>query len=263
MKRPSPFDADCAVHLSRIRFTRNPLTLRSAGAAEGRKKLGACARRQSGWLIANRHIGRRNSLSPVARCRQIGDHFDHSGGPLYRRSTAHLLTRRLVFGGLAVTAAGFAAPSAKAQSDAGPWSERADRILVLKSERKLLLLRGEGVLESFPVALGARPVGPKRFEGDLRTPEGLYYIDAMNPHSRFYRALRISYPNEQDMRQARAAGLPPGGNVEIHGMPNSYGRFDPVAFFRDWTNGCIAVGNRAVERIWARVAVGTPVEIRA
>ena len=171
----------------------------------------------------------------------------------------NLLTRRLVFGGLTVTAMGLVTPSAQAETRA----ESVDGILVLKSERKLLLLRAGSVLESFPIALGACPEGPKRFEGDSRTPEGIYRIAAMNPQSRFHRALHISYPNAEDVRRAREAGRSPGGNIAIHGLPNSYGNYDPVAFYKDWTDGCVAVGNLAIERIWARVSVGTPVEIRA
>ena len=169
-----------------------------------------------------------------------------------------LLTRRLVFGGLAVAAMGLARPSAEAETRA----ERVDGILVLKSERKLLLRAGS-VLKSFPIALGACPEGPKRFKGNSRTPEGIYRIAAMNPQSRFHRALHISYPNAEDVRRAREAGRSPGGNIAIHGLPNSYGDYDPVAFYKDWTDGCVAVGNPAIERIWARVSVGTPVEIRA
>ena len=45
-------------------------------------------------------------------------------------------------------------------------------------------------------------------------------------------------------------------------MPDGYGRFDAVSF-GDWTNGCIAVGNSAIEEIWASAGIGTPVLIRA
>ena len=101
------------------------------------------------------------------------------------------------------------------------------------------------------------------FRSDARTPEGLYRVDAVNPRSRFHRALHISYPNAEDMRRARAAGVVPGSDIEIHGLPDRFGDYDPVAFYRDWTNGCVAVGNRAIEEIWASVGIGTPVEIRA
>lgn len=139
--------------------------------------------------------------------------------------------------------------------------ERADRILVLKSARKLLLLQRQSVIATFPIALGARPIGPKCEQGDKRTPEGRYRIDGMNSRSRFHRALHISYPNAEDLRRARAAGLAPGGNIEIHGMPGQYGRYDPVAFYKDWTDGCIGVSNPAIDSIWASVAIDTPVDI--
>jgi murein L,D-transpeptidase YafK len=148
------------------------------------------------------------------------------------------------------------------ESAAGPNSGQADRIVVLKSRRKLLLLRGGRTLAIFRIALGARPIGPKLREGDSRTPEGLYYIDELNPHSHFHLALHISYPSARDVRRAFALGVPPGGNIEIHGMPDGYGRFEAIAF-GDWTNGCIAVSNRAIEAIWARAGIGTPVVIRA
>jgi murein L,D-transpeptidase YafK len=148
------------------------------------------------------------------------------------------------------------------EAAAGSRSESVDRILVLKSKRRLLLLRGGSILATYRVALGAQPIGPKLRQGDSRTPEGHYYVDALNPDSRFHRALHISYPNARDMRRARASGVSPGGDIEIHGMPDSYGHFDPVAF-GDWTDGCIAVGNRAIEEIWASAGIGTPVEIRA
>ncbi len=178
-----------------------------------------------------------------------------------RRTAPRLIDRRSLLSGFALTAVGLGATSARGELAQPP--ELADRILVLKSERKLLLLRGRAVLGFFPVALGRRPIGPKRFAGDLRTPEGLYSIDAVNLQSRFHLALRISYPNAEDVARARAAGLMPGGDIEIHGMPENYGPFDPVAFYKDWTNGCIAVGNRAIEQIRARTSIGTPVEIRA
>ncbi len=140
--------------------------------------------------------------------------------------------------------------------------EKADRILVVKSERRLFLLRSGAVLASYPIALGADPVGPKLREGDKRTPEGIYFIDGRNPRSPYHLSLHVSYPGPKDVTRARAAGVAPGRDIAIHGMPNRYGRFDPTGFFRDWTDGCIAVGNIAIEEIWQRVDNGTAVEIR-
>lgn len=140
---------------------------------------------------------------------------------------------------------------------------KADRILVLKSARKLELLHGRTLLKTYPIALGQHPIGTKRASGDGRTPEGTYYIDARQPASRYHLALHISYPNATDRARATAAGRDPGGNIMIHGLPNGYrGPLDPVRFYKDWTDGCISVGDTAIEEIWAAVSVGTPIEIR-
>lgn len=170
-------------------------------------------------------------------------------------------SRRRVCRDVALAAAAFLVRPMKAEALVG--GARADRIVVLKSERKLMLLRAQSLLRTFPIALGADPIGPKRGQGDGRTPEGRYRIDGFNSRSRFYRALHISYPNAEDVRRARAAGLAPGGNIEIYGLPDGYAHYDPVAFSRDWTDGCVAVSNRAIDEIWASVAIDTAIEIMA
>jgi len=140
--------------------------------------------------------------------------------------------------------------------------EKADRILVLKGKRELELLRGAIVLKSYPIALGRHAKGPKRRKGDGRTPEGLYVIDGRLAHTSYHLALHISYPNDTDRTRAVEAGHSPGGAIFIHGMPKRFGHTDPVRFFGDWTNGCIAVGNIAIEEIWKAVDDGTVIEIR-
>ena len=139
---------------------------------------------------------------------------------------------------------------------------KADRILVLKSERKLLLLRDGAVLRSYPIALGPHPLGPKHASGDGRTPEGIYVIDGRHSDSPYHIALHISYPNATDRAQSSAAHSDPGSAIFIHGLPAWYGPNDPDRFYKDWTRGCISVGNTAIEAISAAVDDGTPIEIR-
>ncbi len=99
--------------------------------------------------------------------------------------------------------------------------------------------------------------------GDGRTPEGVYLIDGRNAHSPYHLALHISYPNPAESAQSVAAHTDPGGDIFIHGLPVSYnGPGDPVRFYKDWTAGCISVGNTAIREIWAAVDDGTPIEIR-
>lgn len=58
-------------------------------------------------------------------------------------------------------------------------------------------------------------LGPKRKEGDLQIPEGIYHINHFNPVSNFYLSLGVSYPNASDrILSDRAA---PGGAIYVHG----------------------------------------------
>ena len=139
---------------------------------------------------------------------------------------------------------------------------KADRVVVVKHKRELLLMRGNKVLKAYPVALGFHPAGAKRREGDGRTPEGIYVIDRRVPASHYHLALHISYPNATDQARAAALHQAPGGAIMIHGMPSWFGGRDTLQFADDWTNGCIAVSNSAIEEIWRAVDDGTAIEIR-
>ncbi len=141
-----------------------------------------------------------------------------------------------------------------------PVPVMADKVLVLKSERKLLLMKGNEVLKTYTVSLGANPVGFKVREGDHKTPEGSYVLDRHNSHSLYHKSIHISYPNTDDVVRARKLGVPTGGDLFIHGLPNDYE--GPTQELGDWTEGCIAVTNAEIEEIWRVVADGTPIEIK-
>ncbi|MGD8418253.1 MAG: L,D-transpeptidase family protein [Pseudomonadales bacterium] len=143
---------------------------------------------------------------------------------------------------------------------AGADSPKVNRILVDKSERTLVLFSDGRPIRSYPISLGLNPVGDKRFEGDKRTPEGIYLIDAKNPNSAYHLSLHISYPNERDVRAARARGWDPGGMIMIHGLPTGLIKASSKYDY-DWTDGCIAVSNAAIEEIWRLVDEGTLIEI--
>jgi len=152
---------------------------------------------------------------------------------------------------------------------------RIGRIVVSKSERTLRLLddRGE-VVREHPIAIGRAAQGTKEVEGDRRTPEGEYFVCVKNPNSKFHLSLGLNYPNAEDGRRGFAAGridaaqleaietaererrrppwdTPLGGEIFIHGRGEG----------REGTAGCIAVGDAAIEEIYALVYVGTPVRI--
>lgn len=138
---------------------------------------------------------------------------------------------------------------------------KADAIMVYKADRVLMLLKRGEILKQYPIALGADPIGHKVREGDRRTPEGRYFIDWRNPISRFYRSLHISYPNQLDLINAQLAGTHPGGMVMIHGRPSAP-ELRWMHTDGDWTDGCIAVTDEAMDEIWDAVADGTLIIIK-
>lgn len=141
-------------------------------------------------------------------------------------------------------------------------SPPADRIVVNKKARTMELLHAGQIIRTYRIALGGEPVGPKKRQGDHRTPEGVYAVDSRNAHSQFHRSLHISYPSAADRERARKLGVAPGGDIYIHGLPNGYGFIGAAHRARDWTDGCVAVTDQEIEEIWKLVDNGTPVEIR-
>ncbi len=144
--------------------------------------------------------------------------------------------------------------------DRGDPLPQADLVVVDKSERTLVLYADDKPVKTYSgLQLGDSPAGHKHFEGDERTPEGRYTIDARNPASAYHLSLHISYPSADDRAYARSHGRSPGGDIFIHGQPNwlPAGRLPG-----DWTDGCIALANGEIEELWRLVPDGTPIAIR-
>jgi murein L,D-transpeptidase YafK len=139
----------------------------------------------------------------------------------------------------------------------------ADKIVIKKSQRRLYLMRDGKPFRTYRISLGTSPEGHKQRQGDNRTPEGRYTVDWRNPRSKFYKALHISYPNSQDRLNAQRRGWDPGGAIMIHGEPGGarFANLRDVVRGEDWTQGCVAVSNMAVDEIWSYTIDGTPIEI--
>jgi len=123
-------------------------------------------------------------------------------------------------------------------------------------------MRGGVPIRSFRVWLGLAPKGHKEHEGDFRTPEGVYRLDAKNPQSDYFLSIHVSYPNRDDLERAHRNHLEPGGAIMIHGLPNNL-KHPPEYYLRnDWTNGCIALSNDDMLEVWLLTRVDTPIEIK-
>ena len=148
-------------------------------------------------------------------------------------------------------------------------------ILVEKSKRMLTVDTDGRVILRVRIALGSQPVGPKRREGDGKTPEGEYTVCTRNAQSKYHLSLGLSYLNQSDAADAFSARLittferdaicsaadqkrrPPwdtalGGFIMIHGGGAA----------NDWTAGCIALDDRDMDALWPLCPVGTRVFIR-
>jgi murein L,D-transpeptidase YafK len=137
-----------------------------------------------------------------------------------------------------------------------------DLVTVIKSKRKMYLSCKGKILKTYRVALGSNE-GDKQKEGDRKTPEGYYTLDYFKENSSFYKALRISYPNPNDILQAKEAGVNPGGQIMLHGQPNGQSWWKTLfKQNRNWTAGCIALHNDEMDEVLTLVKVGTPIVIK-
>jgi murein L,D-transpeptidase YafK len=134
-------------------------------------------------------------------------------------------------------------------------------VFVDKSDKKMYLIANGKRLKEYDVVFGSNPKGHKQEEGDGRTPEGKYILDYKKADSAFYRAIHISYPDEEDKADAKKRGVNPGGLIMIHGQKNGYGWLSWLMQWFNWTDGCIAVSNSEMDELWQLVKVGTPIEI--
>lgn len=164
--------------------------------------------------------------------------------------------RQLIAGGAALGLAGCG--GSKFRTYDGP---EVTRIQVFKDDRSMFLLHDRNILEGYRIRLGFTARGPKQFEGDGKTPEGAYLIDFRNPRSSYHLSLRVSYPNARDREFAASQDKRPGGDIFIHGAPNTETDRARARRSKDWTAGCIAVRDREMEKIYAMVRVGTPIDI--
>jgi hypothetical protein len=155
-------------------------------------------------------------------------------------------------------------------------------VVIDKGIHRLFLYKDGKIIESYAISLGIDSVSPKRRRGDKSTPEGCYYVTCKKCESKFYKFLGLSYPNKVDAwlglrnkivssreylsiaNAISAGGSPPactslGGGIGIHG--GGVYRNSGKCVVRDWTNGCIALNNQAMDAVYSFCNVGDMVII--
>lgn len=144
------------------------------------------------------------------------------------------------------------------------WSKehQGTALLVSKLNRRLQIYTNGQVTAEYFVEFGANWLGPKKYRGDGATPEGKYSIikKKEKQHTRYYLALEIDYPNERDKEEfarAQQNGVL-GPNAQIGGLIEIHGEGGRGV---NWTEGCIALRNKDMERVYELAQVGTLVTI--
>jgi len=139
-------------------------------------------------------------------------------------------------------------------------------VRVYKSRHELLVYYKGRFFKKYRAVFGrSRWAGAKGWEGDLRTPEGNYFILDKHRSRRFVWFLTINYPNAIDLarfnelRDAREipAAARAGGHVGIHGTDRPSLNLGEI----NWTTGCISVNNSDIFELAELLPIGTLVVI--
>jgi len=155
-------------------------------------------------------------------------------------------------------------------------------IRVSKRHKRLYLYKGLDLVMEVAADFGYNAILDKEMRGTpanpdhWRTPDGGFFVVKKNPYSKFYKAFLLNYPTPEDAERGLKHGLitrnqyeaimhadkmstippmgtPLGGMIEIHG--------DGTGFSTNWTQGCVAVHNDHIDKLWSLVHEGTPVII--
>lgn len=175
------------------------------------------------------------------------------------RCSIALSALALASGVLVVASTSLAEPSRVAQARAAklaglksafadkgvPYPAKELLVRSFKKERQLELWAGDGkgplvLVKSWQVCASSGDLGPKRRQGDLQVPEGVYTLDKLNPVSSYHLSLHVDYPNRADRiagKREHIGNL--GGDIMVHG--------------ECVTIGCIPIENDPIEELYLAV----------
>lgn len=135
-------------------------------------------------------------------------------------------------------------------------------IVVDKFARKCFLYKNGTLYESFDIELGPNWIGTKNYQGDKSTPEGVYKVEKMKSgnQTKYHKAFLLNYPNKEDEARFRLS-MKNGGlhkNAKIGGLIEIHGHGGKGA---DWTDGCVALENTDMDRLFAACRIGSEITI--
>jgi len=143
-------------------------------------------------------------------------------------------------------------------------------VTIYKKRHQLIVYYKSRMFKTYHAVFGRSfEPGTKLWEGDRRTPEGVYAIVEKHPSRRWDWFLTLNYPNDMDRQryaQMRDDGELPkedGHPVGVGGRIGIHGTDEPELNRGDinWTTGCISVDDEDVEELKRILPKGTLVII--
>lgn len=128
-------------------------------------------------------------------------------------------------------------------------------IKVFKTKYRLQVYHKGKALTAYKCVFGANNEGQKMYEGDRRTPEGIFTILDVKKHDKWDLFMLLDFPTDESKRifeEAKTTGKLPanariGGAIGIHGI---WQNGDNVIDLKhNWTDGCIGLKNKDVEEL--------------
>ena len=148
------------------------------------------------------------------------------------------------------------------KNQAIPENVSIDKIIVIKSKHTMEVYSKNQLIKTYKIAIGRGGIGAKEYEGDKKTPEGIYKIISKNKDSGYHNNLGVSYPNLNDIERCKKLNKPTGGDIKIHGLKNGFGFIGKMHHLFDWTLGCIALTNQEIDELSVHTTIGTIIEIK-
>ncbi len=163
-------------------------------------------------------------------------------------------------------------------------SEDNYQLFISKSDKELLIKKGNTTVKRFDISLGKGGKGTKQRLGDNKTPIGVYKISDFKADSKFHYFMQLDYPNLLDAwygyknniinahdfkriafafkdKQKPPQNTALGGYIGIHGLGESNKEKVKIHESFNWTEGCIALKNSEINKLREYVSIGTRVTI--
>lgn len=158
-------------------------------------------------------------------------------------------------------------------------------IIIDRKKFSLELYEGDVLIKTYRASFGRNLSDKKKLANDGATPVGEYKVCEIMPQHKYYKFIKLNYPNLDDATEALRKGIISqrefnklkfefyyndctssntalGGDIGIHGIGRLNFFFKNLPFVFNWTDGSIALSNENIDELISVIKVGTKIVIR-